>query len=378
MAIETVLVIAFVLTLAGSFWCSISEAALYSVPIAWVRPLAESGGRSGKILLRFKEEMDRPITAILVLSTICNSVGPALCGAIADTLWGPNGVIVVAGSLAVTILFIGEVTPKILGVMYARQIAPVVAAPLAAMVWMLKPMIWLSSHISAALKPDTEAPSVSHHEVISMAEIGTEEGALDPLEGEVIQNVIQLDEILLREVLTPRVVVFRLREDLTLAEVEKELPDWSHSRVPLYSENDPEHLSGYVLQRDAFRELLRGNRSLTLRELARPLPVVPELMKVDRLLVRMLDKREHICAVVDEHGGLAGIVTLEDVIEQLVGKEIVDEYDAVADLRSFANLLRVVRTKKSKDSVPTARQAAVERTIREARRPQGGSNPKSD
>jgi CBS domain containing-hemolysin-like protein len=263
-----------------------------------------------------------------------------------DDLWGEWGVLAAAGVLTAAILFMGEITPKLIGVTYSKTIAPIVAFPVLLCVKLLAPLLWVSSGISSLVKADEPQQTMSHHEVKSMAEIGQEEGALDEFEGEVIQNVIGLDEIIVREILTPRVVVFRLREDLTVAEVEKELPDWSHSRVPIYPEDDPEHLSGYVLQRDVFREAVRGNKTTTLKQIARQLPVVPELMRADRLLLRMIDKREHICAVVDEHGSLAGIVTLEDTMEELVGKEIVDEYDAVADLRTFAGLLRVVRNRR--------------------------------
>lgn len=343
---ETLLLVIIVATLVGSFCCSISESALYSIPPSYVKVLEESGSRSGRILASFKEDMGPPISAILIINTVANTLGPAVSGAIADDLWGQWGVLGVAAGLAVMILFFGEITPKLIGVNHAKAIAPFVAVPILIAAKFLAPLLWVSKGISSAIKSDEPQQTMSHEEVKSMAEIGTEEGALDEFEGEVIQNVIGLDEIIVREILTPRVVVFRLREDLTVGEVEKELPDWSHSRVPIYPEDDPEHLSGYILQRDVFREAVRGNKTTTLKQIARQLPVVPELMRADRLLLRMIDKREHICAVVDEHGSLAGIVTLEDTMEELVGKEIVDEYDAVADLRTFAGLLRVVRNRR--------------------------------
>ncbi|MCB0310777.1 MAG: CBS domain-containing protein, partial [Bdellovibrionales bacterium] len=135
----------------------------------------------------------------------------------------------------------------------------------------------------------------------------------------------------------------RLCEDQKLGEIEDQLKNWQFSRVPLYSEDDPDTLHGYITQRDVYRALLAGERDVVLKKLARPLETVPELLPADKLLLKMFEKKEHICAVADEHGALAGIITLEDVLEELVGKEIVDEYDSVSDLRSFAKILRITK-----------------------------------
>lgn len=381
---EYILLLIILGTLLCSFLCSLSEAALYSVPSSYVKVLEESGSAAGKRLYELKENMERPIAVILILNTLANTLGPTLAGSIADDIWGPRGVFAVAALLTVSILLFGEIAPKVLGVTYSKTVAPYISAPLSLLLRVLAPIVWATTHLSSSLKPAEAGPTMSHEEVKSFAELGAEEGALDEFEGEVIQNVIELDEIIVRDILTPRVVVFRLRDNLTVGEVEKELPDWSHSRVPLYPPDDPEHLTGYVLQRDVFRELMKGNRSVTLKQICRQLPVVPELIRADRLLLRMVDKREHICAVVDEHGSLAGIVTLEDALEQLIGKEIVDEYDAVADLRTFAGLLKVARHRRkanekmpissgsgSGDYAPTssdARQRQLEKVLQEARK----------
>lgn len=181
-----------------------------------------------------------------------------------------------------------------------------------------------------------------------MATLGIEEGALDDLEGEVIANVIGLDQILLKDVLTPRVVVFRMKEEQTLASLRDEVAEWTFSRVPLYSEEDPDHLTSYVTQRDVYRELLKGNDSISLSEISRPIHVVPELMRADELLLRMFREKEHICSVVDEHGSLAGIITLEDVLEELLGHEIIDEYDTVSDLRTLAKIMNAIQSRRKR------------------------------
>ena len=331
------------LTLVVSFCCSITEAALYSIPPAYVKHLAESNSRIGKILLGFKEDMGKPVTAILVLNTIANTAGPAVAGAAVVEIWGEKALAVFALAMTALVLFCGEITPKIAGLVYSKSVAMLAAYPLAAAIAVLKPMMWLSKAVSNAFKPPEDKPTVSHEEVLSLAAIGTEEGVLDHFEGSVITNVIGLDKMLVRDVLTPRVVVFRMREDLKLADIEKDLIEWSFTRIPVYGEEDPDHLTGYIIQRDVYRELMRGKKDTPLRDLARPLTVVPELMRVDKLLFQMFEKKEQICAVVDEHGGLAGIITLEDIIEEIVGREIVDEYDKVSSLRTFAGLLKVAR-----------------------------------
>lgn len=196
------------------------------------------------------------------------------------------------------------------------------------MVWVFGPLIYLSRFITARIEPDADGPTVSHQEVLSMAAIGAEEGALDHLEGSVISNVIDLDKVLVRDILTPRVMVFRVEETMTMDDVAKEIADWNFTRVPTFREDDPDRLTGYVRQRDIYRQLMQGNRSITLKDLARPIHTVPELMRADQLL-HMFEETEHICSVVDEHGALAGVITLEDITEEVVGREIVDEYDVV-------------------------------------------------
>jgi len=179
------------------------------------------------------------------------------------------------------------------------------------------------------MEPEDEAPAVSQEEVLSMAALGTEEGALDHLEGSVISNVIGLDKILVRDILTPRMNVFRVDEALKLFEVADEVHDWNYSRVPVHAADDPDTLIGYVRQRDILRYLLKGEGDIAFKDIIRSIETVPELMRADKLLLHLLEDRQQICSVVDERGSFAGVVTLEDVLEEVVGREIVDEYDIV-------------------------------------------------
>ena len=326
--------------------CSLTEASLYAVPFAFVKHKAELGSRSAAILLRFKKDMARPIAGILIFNTAAATAGAAISGWAAGELFGEGAVFVFTVAFTLAVLYLGEILPKLIGVVYCKPVSLVAVWPLTALVWVALPFIWITDKIAGRLKKGPQQPALSQQEFLSLAALGTQEGALDHFEGSVIMNVVGLDKTLVREVLTPRVVVFRCREDVQLKDLQSEICSWNFSRVPLYPEHDPDLLTGYVMQRDVFREIIRGGGEKTLKELARPLKTVPELMRADKLLLQMFEDREHICAVVDERGGLAGIVTLEDIIEEIVGREIVDEYDTISDLRSFAKVLRFTKQRK--------------------------------
>lgn len=332
----TLLIITLV-SLALSFLCSIMEAALLTVPYAHVKHVAESGSPAGKRLLEFKDDIRQPIAAILLLNTVSHTVGSAVGGALVAEMFHLDAA-VVAFSIIFTLalLYIAEIPPKELGVVYCRPVSLAMVYPLVFLIKIFSPFIRLSEWLARSVGGDSEEPSVSLAEVLSVAAIGSEEGVLDRLEGSVIKNIIGLDKKLVKDILTPRVVVFRLEENQLIEELKEDILTWTHTRIPLYPEEEQDRIERYVLQRDVFRALVRGQTDIRLRELARPLTTVSSLMSADKLLLQMFEKREHICAVVDEHGGFAGLVTLEDVIEEIVGREIVDESDLVSDLRLYA------------------------------------------
>lgn len=339
----TVLLIVILVSISVSALCSLMEAALFAVPLPHVKHLSDSNSKSGHILLDFKADMRQPISAILILNTISNTCGAAIAGALVARLYpdhADRAVVVFSVVFTLMILYLSEIVPKQIGGLYAKRTAEVVARPLLLMVKILRPLVKTTEGISTLISRRCEGqPSISEEEVLSMAAIGTEEGVLDHLEGSVIRNVVGLDRLQVKDILTPRVVVFRVREDSRLSEIREDILEWSHTRVPLFQEAEPDHIIRYVIQRDLFRELLKGETDLTLKELSRPLTTVSEFMRADQLLLQMFEKRESICSVVDEHGGFAGLVTLEDIIEEIVGREIVDEYDLVSDLRSYARII---------------------------------------
>lgn len=338
------LIFAVVCALVTTFFCALTEAALYSVPYAFVKHLADQGSRSGKVLLGFKEEMSNPITAILVLNTIGAVLGSALVGAFAGEVFGGIWLGLFGVIFALTTLYFAEIAPKILGVTFCKPVSVASAIPLSLIIFSFSPLIWVTKLINRALSSDQDT-SVTEEEVLSLAAIGTEEGTLDSFEGSVISNVIELDKLLVRDILTPRVVVFRLSEETKIQSLRDELPNWSYTRVPLHVEGDSDNLHGYVIQRDVYREIVAAAGKDVLKEIARPLVIVPEVMRADQLLLQMFAKKEHICGVVDEHGSFVGVITLEDIIEEIIGQEIVDEYDKVSDMRSLARVLRMAKAR---------------------------------
>ena len=341
----TALILVTLTSIIVSAMCSLMEAALFAVPLPHVRFRSEQGSRAAKKLLGFKEEMGPPISAILILNTISNTVGAALAGAIVAHSYGEKAVLLFSACFTLLILYLSEIIPKQVGAEYSKTVSEAIAIPLSILIKLLRPVIFLTEGTAGLLSRDEGEPSASLDEVLSMAEIGREEGVLDHLEGSVIRNVVGLDRLLVKDILTPRVVVFRMADDLVLRDIKNELTEWNHTRVPLYPSNEPDNITRYVIQRDLFRIVLKGDDDIMLRELSRPLRTVTGFMRADKLLLQMFEQRENICSVVDEHGGFAGLVTIEDIIEEIVGREIVDEYDSVSDLRTFARILKIKRNR---------------------------------
>lgn len=338
----TLLIVVSVVAIGISAMCSIMEAALFAVPIAHAKYLADTGSNAGKILLKFKEDLSAPVSAILILNTISHTAGAAVAGALVASIYPEDpdkAVLIFSIVFTLLMLYLSEIIPKQLGAIYGRPVSKVMVYPLSFLTKALSPFIALTEGVARVFKRGAVQPSVLEQEFLSMTEIGTEEGVLDHLQGSVIRNVIGLDRLLVRDILTPRVVVFRLAENLKISEIKEDICQWNYTRVPIFNLEDEEQVTGYINQRDILRALVRGEFDRALSDFSRPLTTVPELLRADQLLLQMFEGREAICAVVDEHAGFAGIVTLEDVIEEIVGREIVDEYDLVSDLRAYAQIL---------------------------------------
>ena len=335
-----VFVVSVATVLVVSALCSLTEAALYAVRLPYARQLAESGSVAGKLLVRFKGGMERPISAILIVNTVANTAGASVAGVQAELLFGKSQAALVwfTVSFTLAVLVFSEILPKVVGVVHNRPIARAFAVPLNLAIVGLTPIIWFVQRFSRVLQPREPILAAPEEEVHQMAMLSAEEGSILPIEAKLVKNVLRLNEVRARDIMTPRTVVFRLPAELTLREVAQQVKSWSQSRIPVHSGDDPEHCTGLVLTKDILGMLARDEFDATLQSIARPLYFVPEATPGHVLLKTFLQRETHLFGVVDEYGGLAGVVTLEDVLESLLGEEIVDEADISVDLQQVARL----------------------------------------
>ena len=325
-------------TLVISVWafCSLAEASLYAVRMPYIRTLEQSQADAGKTLAGFKQNMERPISAILIINTAVAAAGASIAGGQASAMWGQNNLWIFSLSFTLAALFLSEILPKVLGVAYNRTIAPLLARPLSLAITALHPVIWLIERVSGKITRWAPVAVAPEEEVQGMAEISAEEGSIMPYEAKLVRNVLDLDKVMAGQIMTPRSVVTRLPGNLKLGELARTTQQWPFSRIPLFDDAYPNQWTGYVLSRDVLAAIARDEFDVTLGSLAKPLTFVSEKAPSHRLLAAFLKLRTHIFGVVNVSGEVVGIVTLEDVLESLIGAEIVDELDVVVDMRKLA------------------------------------------
>ena len=319
--------------------CSLFEAVLYSVPLSQIDVLERAGRPSGPILRTLRAQVDRPIAAILSLNTVANTGGAALAGAYASRVFDSTWIIYFSAAFTLAILLFSEIIPKTAGVVYARRLAGPIARPLQMLVLLFTPLIWLSRHITRLVAIGREADRVSDDDLLLMVRRGLRTGDLKPHEASIISNVLALEVKTAGQIMTPRTVLFTLDTGTSLADAAANTQLLQHSRVPVYDDT-PDDIVGIVHRRDILRAAAKDEFDTTLDQLMHPVHFVVETAKLDRLLHTFLEQRQHLVVVTDEFGSVSGIVTLEDVLEEILGREIVDEFDQVADLRAFARQQR--------------------------------------
>ena len=335
----TALILAVGVVVIISAGCSMFEAVLYSVPLRHLETMARSRKKSGIILKKLRKNVDKPITAILTLNTVSNTAGAAIAGAMAATVFGNELVGYFSVFFTLAILIFSEVIPKTAGVVYSRQLAPFVAYPLGWLVSIMKPVIWMISLLTGIISRNKPDDSVSPDEIKIMAQASLRTGAIERYQEMVIANVLSLGNRHIKDVMTPRTVVISLNQDLTVAEAYSETKQWEHSRIPIYDKG-AEDIVGIVLTKELFKVLAEDRGNLTLKELMRPVKFVVEAARLNNVLMDFINSREKLFAVIDEYGGLSGVVTLEDILEEILGREILDEFDQVDDKRKLAKLKR--------------------------------------
>jgi CBS domain containing-hemolysin-like protein len=339
----TLLLVYLFVALAVSFLCSVLEAVLLSVPRSHVALMVDRGSRSGRRMAEMKADVDRPLAAILTLNTFAHTLGAAGVGAQAAMLWGEGWVGLVSFVVTILVLILSEIIPKTIGAVHAKVLAPIAADLIHWMIIVLLPVVAVCNRLSLMLsKSKHSAPDMSREEMRTIAGLALREGAINEDEALILGNLIAMAETTVESVMTPRPVVFTLREDQTVAEVTRsELPKFS--RIPIVRSSLDDAL-GQVHRWEIYQALVKGRSGATMGELARPIHTVPEGARLSTILKTFISRGEHIFRVVDEYGASVGIVTLEDVIEALLGVEIVDETDIVADMQHLARQRQEDRT----------------------------------
>lgn len=325
-----------ILALGVSFLCSILEAALLSMPPSFVRQVEKSGARYGKRLSLLKRDIDQSLAAILTLNTIAHTVGAAGVGSQAVAVFGEAYFGIISAVLTFLILLLSEIIPKTLGAQNWRSLAQLTTYTTHAIVLATYPIVALSKRITATLQSkDKPHASVSRDEIISLAQIGKSEGVLAERESQMIRSLIRFRDLRVENIMTPRTVLGILPEDTTCSDALTHPEVMRFSRIPVYSGNK-DNITGYVIKTDLLHSIANQETNTTVGQLKRPVRLVSELDSLAKLFDELHRSREHIAIVVDEYGGTSGLVTMEDLIETLIGLEIVDESDSEVDMRLLA------------------------------------------
>jgi CBS domain containing-hemolysin-like protein len=311
------------------------ESVLLSTPHSFLIVKNDKGHIWAKSFIDLKSNIDKPLSAILSLNTVAHTVGAAGVGAQAVKVFGEAYFGLVSAVLTILILVLTEIIPKTIGARYWKNLTKVSYYTIKWMIIATYPLVILSSVITRAFSKQKNEHSTSREEIAALTSIGLDEGLFSDKENKIIQNILRLKNIKVTEIMTPRVVVAVADENLTLQDFLQNKNYLKYSRIPVYSEDD-ENITGYVFRQSVFEHLAEDKHTMTLKEIKRNIIIAPDSIVLFSLWERLLDKKEHIALIVDEYGGLDGIVTMEDIIETLLGLEIVDEKDTIPDMQKFA------------------------------------------
>lgn len=322
--------------LAISFLCSILEAVLLSTPMSFITAKEQEGRKSASLLKELKNNVDRPVGAILSLNTIAHTIGSAGVGAEVTRIWGDEWFGIASVVLTLLILIFSEIIPKTIGSNSWRSLALPSAGVIKFLIYITYPFVILSELITKLFssKEKDNAVTVSREEVSAMVDMGTDEGVFKESESRIIKSCLKLSNVKAKEIMTPKIVLEMADESMSLKEF-YDANDWRFSRIPIFKE-DKDNVTGYVLKDIILEELSEDQFDIKLSEIKRPILSFPEDESVFTIWEKMLSVREHISIIVDEYGGLRGVVTMEDVIETMIGVEIVDEQDTTTDMQELA------------------------------------------
>ena len=318
-----------------SFLCSVLEATLMSTPISYITMREEEGYKPASLLRKFKTDTSRPLAAILSLNTIANTIGAAGVGRQATLVFGSQWFGLVSAITTILILVFSEIIPKNIGTTRWRSLTGFAAYTIQGLIYILYPVVVCVVWFQKLITPKEADTTVSREEVSALADVAEESGELDEDENEVIQNIISLDEMSAADAMTPRVVAAIAPESMTLKRFYKDKRFLHHSRIPVFADND-EYITGYILRMEALQLIAEDKDDVTLGDIRREIASFTEETTLDVIWDEMISKDEQISVIIDEYGSFQGILTLEDVIETILGNEIVDERDEVRDMQELA------------------------------------------
>ena len=329
------LIFYLLLAIGVSFICSILEAVILSVSDSYVAMLESEERAYAPKLRALKTDIDKPLATILTLNTIAHTVGAAGVGAEAQKIFGDAYLAVISAVLTFLILVFSEIIPKTLGARFWRELIHPAVSLLTFLIVVLKPIVWFCQKITGLIGKGESGFSFSREEIAAMADQGAKEGILEEHEAVALKSLVGFQSLMARDVMTPRTVVESLDGKLTVREATNRVENLNYSRFPVYGENK-EDIKGYVLKTDILLRAAKDDYELTLDSFVREILVVPGHSVLRDVFNRLMERKEHIAVIIDEYGGMSGLLTMEDIVETILGLEIMDEFDTIEDLQQLA------------------------------------------
>ena len=331
---ESLIYIIMLVSIVLSALCSMLESTLLSTPLSYITGLEDQGVRGASKLKHLKQNSDRPISAILCINTIANTVGASIVGSLVMDVYGNALVGIFSTVFTFMILIFSEILPKTIGTNYWRKLALPASTIIRGMIFITFPLVWLLERMTKLISSHSTQVSVSREDISAMVSVATEEEVVEKDEKKIIQNILKLDEFNAHMIMTPSVVVEMAPSDMTVKELyDSEL---THSRIPVYDAENDEYVTGYVLRQEILEKMAEDKFATKLDDILRPILRFGEDVPVGDIWEALIEKKEHISVIIDEYGSVRGIVTMEDVIETMIGHEIVDEKDEVVDMQEYA------------------------------------------
>lgn len=330
-----VLIFYVLLTLLISFLCSLMEASLLSIPESFVEMKLQEGKAFARHLKAMKTDIDRPLAAILSLNTIANTIGASGVGVQASVLFPETSPLIFSSGLTIAILVFSEIIPKTIGASYAQSLAGFTVATLRGITFIMSPLVWMTGFITRLLKRNKQQSVFSRAEFFAMTEVGAKEGIFRKEEFQIIKNLLQLNSIRVSDIMTPRTVMLAADENTLIRDFYAKHPKLRFSRIPIFRDNI-DNITGYVLKSEILEHIINQKENEPLVSLKRDIIFIHDTLTLPEIFNKFMQEREHIAIVVDEYGGVAGLVTMEDCVETLLGTEIMDELDNIEDLQQWA------------------------------------------